>query len=292
MILPETGTEQAKTLAERIRATCQAAEIPIGNGEDIVHITLSIGVAEFPVPCSTFKELLSGADKALYRAKDEGRNCLRCYDPDIDSVWAATPHQITRAREELNDRTTEILATAVGVKDGYTQGHSARVTEYAMHIGMRMDLSSEDKRSLRTAGLLHDVGKTGIPDEILKKPGALSQREQDIIRTHPSVGGYIVRQTIKNEEIISAIVYHHERWDGGGYPEGLTGDRTPLLARILAVADTFDALTSDRPYREALPLELASEEIVRNSGTQFDPRVVRAFMDCIRRNKAFNSVTR
>jgi putative nucleotidyltransferase with HDIG domain len=162
------------------------------------------------------------------------------------------------------------------------------MTPYSLQLALRMNLSSEDRRSLRIAGLLHDVGKTGIPDEILNKPGALTQRERDIILTHPSVGGYIVRQTISNEEIISAIVYHHERWDGKGYPEGIAGERIPLLARILAVADVFDALTSDRPYREALPTEAAAEEIQRNSGTQFDPKVVTAFIECIRRNKAFN----
>jgi putative nucleotidyltransferase with HDIG domain len=234
--------------------------------------------------------LITGVDRALYRAKDSGRNCICNYDPELDRAKVVTPHQMNRAREEMNDRTTEILATAVGVKDDYTQGHSTRVTEYAMQLGIKMNLSSEDRRSLRTAGLLHDVGKTGIPDEILKKPGALTQREQEIVRTHPSVGGYIVRQTIKSEDIISAIVYHHERWDGGGYPEGLTGERIPLLARILAVADTFDALTSDRPYREALPIDAAAEEIARNSATQFDPRIVSAFMDCIRRNRAFSTL--
>jgi len=177
--------------------------------------------------------------------------------------------------------TVKALARAIEVKDPYTYGHSERVTEYAMVIGKKLDLSEWDLRNLKYAAALHDIGKLGIAGHILNKPGALSEDEFVHIKTHPQMGDSIMEPVSFLKEPRAIILHHHERWDGKGYPEGLKGKKIPLGARILAVADSFEAMMSDRPYRKALDLQDAIKEIEDNAGTQFDPLVVTAFIDAL-----------
>jgi len=174
--------------------------------------------------------------------------------------------------------TVKALARAIEVKDPYTYGHSERVTEYAMVIGKKLDLSEWDLRNLKYAAALHDIGKLGISGHILNKPGALSEDEFVHIKTHPQMGDSIMEPVSFLKEPREIILHHHERWDGNGYPEGLKGNKIPLGARILSVADSFEAMMSDRPYRKALDLQDAIKEIEDNAGTQFDPVVVTAFI--------------
>ncbi len=169
------------------------------------------------------------------------------------------------------------LVKALEAKDPYTKEHSERVTEYALLLAQEMGLSPEEIESLRFAGHLHDVGKVGIADAILLKPGRLTPQEYEIIKQHPVIGAEIVGHISLLQEEARIIRYHHERFDGKGYPEGLKGEEIPLLARILAVADAYDAMTSRRPYRPSLSPERAYKEILRCSGTQFDPEVVKIF---------------
>ncbi|MBW1723333.1 MAG: response regulator [Deltaproteobacteria bacterium] len=168
------------------------------------------------------------------------------------------------------------LVTAIEAKDTYTQQHSTRVTTYALKIARNMGCEKMDLNRLETMGPLHDIGKIGIPDSILNKPGPLTEEETECVRAHPTIGVNIVAPLGLDEQETAIIKHHHERWDGKGYPDGLKGEEIPKLARILAVADAFDAMNSDRAYRKALPFDVCLDELRRNSGSQFDPKVVKA----------------
>ncbi|KTB48520.1 HD domain-containing phosphohydrolase [Dehalogenimonas alkenigignens] len=170
------------------------------------------------------------------------------------------------------------LAHALDAKDGYTAGHSQRVSEIAVGIGIELELGHEQLESLRLAGMVHDIGKIGIDGTILHKPGILSSEERIEMEKHPAIGEHILAPVVEDTSILAMVRNHHERWDGGGYPDGLAATGIPLGARILALADTFDAMTSERPYRIANSLDFAVSEITRCSGSQFDPSVVEAFI--------------
>ncbi|GEM_PF-3237196 len=173
--------------------------------------------------------------------------------------------------------TVSALAAAIDAKDAYTHGHSSRVMEYAVLIAREMGLPEDEIERIKLAGLLHDIGKIGVRESILLKKGKLTDEEYEEIKKHPVLGANIINQVRFLESVVPYTYYHHERWDGKGYPEGLKGEEIPLGARILAVADTFDAMTSSRSYRKALPDSYALEEIKKNAGKQFDPKVVEAF---------------
>lgn len=174
--------------------------------------------------------------------------------------------------------TVKALARAIEVKDPYTYGHSERVTEYAIAIAGKMGLEEWEMRNIKYAAALHDIGKLGIAPHVLNKPGALSEEEFIHVKTHPQMGDSIIEPVSFLREPRSIILHHHERYDGRGYPDGVKGKEIPLGARILAVADAFEAMMSDRPYRKALALSEAVKEIKANSGTQFDPEIVAAFV--------------
>ncbi len=172
----------------------------------------------------------------------------------------------------------KMLAAAIDAKDPYTRGHSERVSRYARAIAQFMDFSDEEVERVYLAGLLHDVGKIGIQDRILQKPAALTDEEYEIMKTHPERGYKIMKEIKQLADVVPGMRYHHENWDGTGYPFGLKGEQIPLIARIVAVADTFDAMTTDRPYQRRMPTEKAVERIVMLSGRRFDPKVVQAFV--------------
>lgn len=189
--------------------------------------------------------------------------------------------------------TTIALAAAIDARDPYTHGHTERVTYYAIKIAEELQNTPElsqyknFRESLRIASLLHDIGKIGTPDHILNKKGGLTKEEFEKVKQHSEVGAAILRPIKELGNIINVVRAHHERYDGTGYPDGLRGDKIPLISRIVAVADTFDTLTTDRPYREKKHVEEALKEIERNSGTQFDPRVVKAFLAAFKKEKNF-----
>ncbi len=178
--------------------------------------------------------------------------------------------------------TVRALARAIEVKDPYTYGHSERVTDYAMAICRQMELSEWDTKNIKYAAALHDIGKIGIARKILDKEGSLSDEEFVHIKTHPQLGDSIMEPVAFLQEPREIILHHHERWDGNGYPDGLKGEEIPLGARILAVADSYEAMMSDRPYRKALPMSVALTELEVNAGAQFDPVVVNAFLAVIK----------
>jgi HD-GYP domain-containing protein (c-di-GMP phosphodiesterase class II) len=172
-----------------------------------------------------------------------------------------------------------VLSRAIEARDEYTRGHSARVTAIADAIARRLGWDEERLDLLQLGGPLHDVGKLAISDDVLRKPGRLDDDELAQIREHPRLGARMLLRMAAFRGALPYVLYHHERWDGTGYPTGRAGEQIPLEARVLAVADAFDAMTSDRPYRPALSREEALAEVERCSGTQFDPEIVRIFLD-------------
>jgi HD-GYP domain-containing protein (c-di-GMP phosphodiesterase class II) len=186
--------------------------------------------------------------------------------------------QLLRKQRDLFRNTIKILAQAVELRDDYTGGHTTRVTNYALLLGKQMDLPEDQLELIDIGTPLHDIGKIGIDDAILKKKSRLTQEEFEIMKTH-TVKGADILQTIPDlAPIIPIVLSHHERWDGHGYPQGLKGEAISQLARIVAVADAFDAMTSDRPYRKGMPFEVAFAELSKQSGLQFDPDCAVAFL--------------
>jgi putative nucleotidyltransferase with HDIG domain len=173
----------------------------------------------------------------------------------------------------------QVMFSALDLKDGVTGGHSSRVADLAVYLGRRLGMSADELEHLRWAALLHDVGKIGVADDILRKPGPLSVAEWEQMRRHPAYGYSIVGQHSLLSQVAEIVYSHHEHYDGTGYPRGLAGEEIPLGARIFAAADAYDAMTSDRPYRPALSHSQAIDEIERNAGSQFDPRVVAAVLE-------------
>lgn len=172
-----------------------------------------------------------------------------------------------------------VLSGAIEARDPYTRGHSARVTALAEAVARRLGWSEERLEFLRLGGPLHDIGKLAVSDEVLRKEGRLDDHELAEIREHPKIGAKLLLRVAALREAIPYVLYHHERWDGTGYPSGKAGEEIPVEARVLAVADAFDAMTSDRPYRRALTREQALAEVERCSGTQFDPRIAQVFLE-------------
>jgi putative nucleotidyltransferase with HDIG domain len=172
-----------------------------------------------------------------------------------------------------------MLTRASEARDAYTLGHSARVTALAEQVARRLGWSGEQLASLRIGGPLHDIGKLAVSDEVLRKEGRLDPEELDQIREHPKAGVRILLRITELREAIPYVLYHHERWDGKGYPSGKAGEEIPVEARVLAVADACAAMTSDRPYRRALTREQALAEVDRCAGTQFDPEIARVFLE-------------
>lgn len=179
----------------------------------------------------------------------------------------------------------ELLSEFMAEKDRYTWGHTQRVVFYAEAIARRLGLEEEQLKVLKLGALLHDIGKIGIDDRILKKPEPLTEAEWQVMQTHPELGFEILDPIEVLRDVIGVMKYHHERWDGRGYPLRLQGEEIPLCARIVAVADTYDAMVSTRPYRKGLAPKLAYDEIVSGSGSQFDPAVVEAFVFAFERRE-------
>jgi putative nucleotidyltransferase with HDIG domain len=169
----------------------------------------------------------------------------------------------------------------VEAKDPYTYGHSKKVNVYAAALAERIGLSPDEVSTLSAAALLHDIGKVGISDKVLNKKGRLTKEDWEAIRAHPRLGANIISNIPKLAPSVNSILYHHERWDGTGYPEGLKSEEIPLEARILAIADSFEAMTSARPYRPALSIQEVITELRQGAGLQFDPKLVEVFIDIV-----------
>lgn len=252
-----------------------------------LYILLLTGHKDLAPPLQTLKQL----DIQGYCEKSNNFDqLLLLIESGLKSVDQM--HIISKINNELKDKneelekayldTIEILRYTVEAKDPYTKGHSDRVSEYSVLIGKKMGLDENTLHILKIGGLFHDIGKIGIPDSILLKETKLNDDEYSQIKNHPSIGAHILGDAEIFKDIIPIVMHHHERFDGKGYPSQLKGDNIPLVARITAVADTFDAMTSKRTYRDALSLDFVKDEIERCSGTQFDPEIAKLFLDILK----------
>lgn len=225
------------------------------------------------------EQLLAAVRRAIETRRLRAEN--RAYQSNLESLVAARTEQLRQTMADLErsyDITLEALGDALDLKDAETEGHSKRVTAFTIAIARAMGLQAERIRVIARGAFLHDIGKMAIPDAILRKPGSLNEEEKAIMREHCYRGYQMLRKIPFLLEAAEIVYAHQEKFDGTGYPRGLRGDQIPLGARIFAVADTLDAITSDRPYRAAQSIQAARDEIKRFSGTQFDPQVVKTFL--------------
>ena len=261
-------TENVASLEERLRsALSELGYMPPGY-DTVIPIGASLGMAVFMEDAATRLELVELADQRLRAAKaGEGTKAAL-----VESFRAQFEH--SRSGFPM----LSALVNAVDVKDRYTCRHSEDVMVYSLQIASALGLDTAAQQAIALAALLHDVGKIGVPDDILRKPGRLTEAEFEAIQQHPAMGANIVGAVPGFEEALDAIRHHHERWDGGGYPFGLVGEDTPLAARLMAVADAYSAMTTDRPYRKGMPPQKAQRILEEGAGTQWDPKCVYAFL--------------
>jgi diguanylate cyclase (GGDEF)-like protein/putative nucleotidyltransferase with HDIG domain len=272
VILPQASVDDAQLVAERVRKRIESEMDSRG-----VALTCSLGIASWPTDGVMREELLKAADAALYHSKQTGRNrIVRACD--------MAPQRVPKMGGKVEAETGVLstiyaLAATVDAKDHYTYGHSKKVSKYATEIAEALGYSEDRIATVRAAGLLHDIGKIGVSDGVLLKTNKLSEDDWEAIRAHPNLGVAILKHVEGLNGCLAAIQYHHERYDGGGYPAGLKGHNIPLDARILGVADAYDAMTSLRPYREGkFSTRQALDELNRCAGSQFDAEIVKVFV--------------
>ena len=251
-----------------------------------LYILLLTGHKDLAPPLETIKRL----DIQGYCEKsDKFDQLLLLVESGIKAIEQM--NMIKKINAELRDTNEKLekaylesiqtLRYTVEAKDPYTRGHSDRVSEYSELIGKYLNLSEDDLHKLKIGGLFHDIGKIGVPDSILLKTSRLTDDEYSEIKNHPSIGAHILSNASLFQDIIPIVKHHHERYDGFGYPGKLAGEDIPYLARIAAVADSFDAMTSKRTYRDSLPIDIVKQEIEKNKGTQFDPKITDVFLDIL-----------
>lgn len=258
-----------------------------------LYILLLTGHKDLAPPLETIRRL----DIQGYCEKsDKFDQLLLLIESGIKSI--AQMNEIKKINSELQStydkleqaylESIETLRFTVEAKDTYTRGHSDRVSEYSVLIGKHLGLSEEDLKTLRLGGLFHDVGKIGVPDSILQKDSKLTDDEYSEIKNHPSIGAHILSTATIFKDIIPIVKHHHERYDGNGYPGRLKGENIPYLARITAIADTFDAMTSRRSYRDSMTIDKVITEFENCKGTQFDPQIADVFLDILKNH--FNEI--
>jgi diguanylate cyclase (GGDEF)-like protein len=267
VIAPPSVAFDLEPLAQRLQTALVDLSLQFELTERL-PITVSVGIATYPEHAASATSLLSTVTSVLEEAKASGGDTIRLASSTSADDGSTSTFNVL-----------EGLILAVDTKDRYTKRHSEDVARYATFLAGRMGLDTETLRTIQTAGLLHDVGKIGIPDHILRKPGKLSSAEYDIVKQHVALGDMIVRDLPDLDQVRAGIRHHHERWDGDGYLERLEGEDIPLIARILAVADAFSAMTTTRPYRKALSLREALTRLGDAAGTQLEERLVVAFVD-------------
>ena len=270
LLLPGLSADDALSTSSSVLARIATLEL-----DDVGSVTASAGIAGYPRQAFDRDELIRLADSALYWAKEHGKNSVHVYRPDVVELaelrrLAHGPDRAARFRAAAS------LAKAVDARDTYTGSHSTRVAELGAWIAQRLGLDQEQVELTRLAGSLHDLGKLAIPEEILRKPGPLTPPERLVLERHTQIGHRML-ESLGVDPVADWVLHHHERWDGSGYPDRLRGDQIPLGARIIFVADAYDAMTSDRAYRGRLTPRAAVEELQRCAGTQFDPSIVATF---------------
>ncbi len=263
----------AYELAESIRKAVENHPFPGREEQPRGKITISVGIAHFPANAAAKDELIKYADEALYRAKNKYRNRVELYFSVLDELKM----QLSDSEQDLL-YAIKTIVMIINAKDKYTYGHSERVMDYTAKIAREMEFADEDIKYLEIAAFLHDIGKIEVDSKTLNKTKPLSEKERFQIRQHTVRGAEAIRPIKALRQVIPLVRHHHERFDGQGYPDGLAGEDIPLGARILAVADSFDAMTTQRPYQKPKTLPEAVAELKRCAGNQFDPVIVAAFI--------------
>ncbi|MFQ5663715.1 MAG: diguanylate cyclase, partial [Terriglobia bacterium] len=315
VLMPETNSDQAHVLADKLRRWL--AHDPLLREK---KVTASVGLATYPQHARTPQELIQITDASMYLSKHQGgnmivsadhfklseqkqwqRNVLEAYlGVTIKRLFATGPEAFDEVYHRLEQvirslgmpaEWTEVpmpvldtvtsLAFAIDAKDHYTQGHSQNVTRYCLQVARHLRMPEKEVEELRLAALLHDVGKIGIPETILNKPGPLTADEFDVMKQHAVLGAKILEPLRSIQNIQKIVRHHHERWDGTGYPDGLAGEAAPLGARLIAIADAYDTMVTERTYKRSRSHPEAVDELRRCAGTQFEPKLVEAFVAAV-----------
>jgi diguanylate cyclase (GGDEF)-like protein len=294
IVLTDTDISAVSSAAERLRIAVNSEpyywEADNTGSSTSIPITASIGAAVYGMHGITRETLIEHADQAMYLAKHSGRNCVRIADVDLEgSANVSTENEHDDREQRYSDiipvqtvQTMQALTAVASAHDIGTDEHAHRILTLAAATARQMQRPEAEMHLLQLAALLHDIGKIGIPDAILHKPGPLTEEEWTVMRRHPEIGRQILTQAGGVfQHLAEIVVAHHERWDGNGYPRGIAGEDIPMSARILTVVDSYDAMTSRRVYHEPLSAEHAKTELLRCSGTQYDPLVVEAFLQVL-----------
>ena len=265
LLMPGASPDEAARTPARLRARMDGVGYQPPGYDVMIPMSISVGVAAFPQEGATRMDVVELADSRLRRAKTgEGARA--------EKLRATLTHSVQ------GFSMLDALVTAVDNKDRYTHRHCEDVLAYSLEIAREMGMDEATQQVVATAALLHDVGKIGVPDAILRKPGNLTEAEYDAVKQHPQMGAVIVSAVPGFEDTLDAIRHHHERWDGQGYPFGLAGEAIPFLARLMAVADAYSAMTLDRPYRKGMSAARAQSVLAEGAGIQWDPECVHAFL--------------
>jgi diguanylate cyclase (GGDEF)-like protein len=286
MILPHTYESGGVQVAERIRQNVAGWVLFTEDGAE-VRLTVSMGMSSYPSDGATAPELVAVAGKALSFAKAMGGNQIQLYR---ELPAREAPDNVVSLPHTGREAIVRSLAAAVDIRDGYTHAHSKLVCELAAAVARRLGLPAAEVGRVSVGALLHDVGKIGIPDAILTKAGGLSPEEWECIQEHPVLGRQILEQAPELTDITPLVLHHQERYDGTGYPSQLSGDDIPLGARIIAAADAYHAIISDRPYRSRRSHSEAVLELGRCSGAQFDPQVVQNLLTVLETDEKVRSL--
>ena len=283
MILPGTPVKRAASVAERIAQGVRDIVIDVPEPP---RLSISIGMADFPACGSDRESIIAAADAALLFAKRSGRDMVA----DFSSVSLVELDQsaldgLAFRLEKADIETLEALAAAIDTRDVFSGAHTHGVAETALQVADSLGLDDQQRNLLRMASLVYDIGKVGIPVEVLNRRGELTAEEKVAIRNHPEVGKRLLESTIRLSALLPVVLHHHERWDGGGYPHGLKGTAIPLAARVIAICDSWQAMMSERPYRGALSSDEAVAELRAGAGAQFDPQIVDAFVASLEKAK-------
>ncbi|GLC30511.1 bifunctional diguanylate cyclase/phosphohydrolase [Clostridium omnivorum] len=279
IILPDTLEQDAIIIAENIRKKIEESYFEGEEHQPNGKLTASIGVSVYPDKAKSDVELIKSADDALYRAKFFNKNRVEAYHSILDEL-----------KEDIDDKNIDLvtsiktLISVINAKDRYTYGHVERVVIYSRLIADKLGLSEKDKKKLIYGAYMHDIGKINISEEILNKKMPLTKDEWEMLKLHPVNGVEIIKPVESLMDISPLILHHHERYDGNGYPGNLKEEEIPYLARVLTVVDSYDAMTSNRPYSKPKTQEEAIAELKKCSGTQFDSSIVDAFVEVIKEN--------
>ncbi len=285
VILPEYDIYSAQNLAENI--SVQIRNMNKQSRESYLKmLTVSCGICAIPYAASNIRELVQNADQAVYHVKHSGKNGSMIFsDGFINSKKMASSTEQHKSMYSEYAPTIYALTAAIDAKDHYTFQHSKNVAYYSAALAKAMNMSEEFREILKEAALLHDIGKIGVSEQILNKEGPLTDAEFDAMKSHVEYSIGIIRHLPSMDYVVPAVIGHHERYDGRGYPRRIAGRDIPLAARILCVADSFDAMLSRRCYKPAMPLDYALQELERGAGAQFDPELVPIFIDLVKRGE-------